>query len=141
MAAIRDPKTGQFKRKPSVKVETEWHGEAILGKLKTVEDRAIKKIALQTEAQAKVNIHDPFPHADGEERGQVDTGAMVNSTRAVFAGSAGKLPRGVLAAVISPMSYAVWQEILRPFLLPAAMQIGKETGNVYIGFARREGLL
>jgi len=76
------------------KVVVEWHGDHVMMKLKKVSKEAIKAIALETEAKAKVNIDKPFQHADGSYRGQVDTGAMLNSTRAQFSGIEGAGPGG-----------------------------------------------
>lgn len=102
------------------------------------------KLALQTEAYAKINIDKPFEHVTGDRRGksgkilpnprgQVDTGAMRNTTRAVVSSTElmgegrfefgdQRLPYGVDAMVISPQYYAPYQEAIRAFLWPAALQ-------------------
>ncbi len=120
----------------------EWNGDEIMIRLRNATKDSIKKIALAVEAQAKVNIEKPFLHKQGRKRkdsrdwkgrflkkgssadeqlmrGQIDTGAMINSTRAVFNG----LPVGTEAAVISPQEYAEYQEAIRPFLMPAVDEV------------------
>ena len=99
-------------------VQVEWFGPHAMMAIKSAGIKAIRKLALQTEAHAKVNIQTPFEHASGEVKGQIDTGAMMNTTRAVF----DDLPPGIDAAVISPQRYAPYQEAIRPFLWPAVQQ-------------------
>ncbi len=120
----------------------EWNGDECLIRIKNATKDSIKKIALAVEAQAKANIEEPFLHKQGRKRrdgrdahgrflgrgasdesdlmrSQIDTGAMINSTRAVFDG----LPSGAMAAVISPQEYAPYQEAIRPFLMPAVDEV------------------
>jgi len=100
----------------------EWHGDEIFRRFENANRESLRKIALATEAQAKLNIEKPFEHASGEMRGQIDTGAMLNSTRAEFDG----LPAGAEAAVVSEQEYAGYQEAIRAFLMPAAEQVADE---------------
>lgn len=112
MAAVRDSRGG------FIKAEVRFDSARAAFSLRNVNDDLLRAIALQTEARAKINIQKPFEHADGEVRGQIDTAAMLNSTRAVF----DNLPQGAEAAVISPQRYAPFQEAIRPFLWPAAQE-------------------
>jgi len=114
-------------------VQIEWFGPHAMMAIRNAGRKAIHKLALQTEAHAKVNIQTPFEHADGDVRGQIDTGAMMNTTRAVLDG----LPQGVEAAVISSQHYAPYQEAIRAFLWPAAQQ-GMQDFPSMVGEAKRE---
>ncbi|MFA6243504.1 MAG: hypothetical protein WC655_21365, partial [Candidatus Hydrogenedentales bacterium] len=102
-----------------VNIEVKWFGPSVMRKLTAVTSTSNKKLALMMERQAKLNIREPFEHKDGENRSQIDTGAMINSTRAILAGGVDgalgsvTLPYGVDAMVMSPMEYSVYQESIR----------------------------
>lgn len=95
-------------------------------KLRESVERVTRAVALRVEGLAKENILKPFEHADGDVRGQVDTGAMVNTTRAIF----DNVPAGYDAAVIVSAHYAPYQEAIRAFLWPAALQVKDEFDQV-----------
>jgi len=119
---------------PKTSLDLDWSGDAVITKLKVFDKMTIKRLALATEAQAKTNINEPFQHADGDNRGQIDTSAMVNSTRAVFEGP--NVPPGYEAAVISPQIYAPYQEEIRPFMYPAAKTVAGQAEGVALAIAR-----
>lgn len=114
--------------------DIDWNGAAVLLKLEKHSSHTLREVALATEAQAKVNINEPFEHANGENRGQVDTGNMINSTRAVFDGP--NVPPGFDAAVISGAFYAQYQEAIRPFLFPAAMTVAEKVKGISVSLAK-----
>jgi len=128
-----------------VSVEVDWHGEDLLLKLEGVSEDAMKALVLETEAHVKVNIAKPFEHADGENRGQIDTGAMINSSRAIYrkrgivVGDI-DIPRDAAAAVVCPAEYAAYQEAIRPFLFPAAKTVGRRAKAIFTTVARLAGL-
>lgn len=124
--------------KGGVRVEGEWMLDGAMRALGNVSRGGIKKMALFAEAQAKANIAEPFEHADGEVRGQIDTTAMINSTRAVT--SVNTLPAGAVAALESPQEYAPYQEAIRPFFFPAIEQAVADADKFFASEARREGL-
>lgn len=112
------------------RVETEWNGDAVFQKLNRTERKYTKRLVLATEAQAKDNIAKPFVHKQpGRKskelnRGQIDIGTMVNSTQAIT--NPAKLPGRIIAAVVVGVYYAIYQEFIRAFLLPAAEQAAKD---------------
>ncbi len=126
-----------MKVKPRVQID--WHGEEVLMKLREVAEEGIRATALETEGQTKLNIHEPFEHADGDVRGQIDTSAMINSVRAEF----GRIPNAdpdTVAAVNVPTEYAAYQEAIRPFLWPAAQRAAEGAEGSFLWIATKKGL-
>ncbi len=128
----------------SVRIKTQasidWYGEEVLMKLQSVARDGIRAIAIETETQTKLNIQVPFEHADGSMRGQIDTGAMINSVRAEFAPISNAPPQTV-AAVNVPVEYAAFQESeIRPFLWPAAQKVSEGADRSFMWVARKQGL-
>ena len=128
----------------------------VLVKVAAVSDKALEALALQIEAETKVNI---------QKNGQIDTGFMLNGTYVVtkngstfnnanqsgsYANREGKtvkrqivpqqtLPGNAAAAVSVGAQYAIWQEEKKPFLYPAAERVASQAkGTVERVF--REGL-
>ena len=117
------------------KVNLVWKGVEVMYRLKAFDATVVSKIVFWTEAECKRNIVKPFPHKDGANRGQVDTGAMLNSVQGIVAGqTANQLPSGIAGAVVVGVQYAPYQESIRPFLYPAgeaaAKMIGPMVGDV-----------
>lgn len=104
--------------------EIEFFGPDVSRKLKKHRKASAKRIALQTEAHAKVNIGKEYEHADGEVRPRIVTGTMLNNVKTVL--DQGRLPLGAIAAVVATADYAAYQEDLEPWLEPAAVQSGKD---------------
>lgn len=127
-------------KKANCKVEVDWYGDRAFMKLREVAEKGIQAVALEVEGQAKININKPFQHANGEYRGQIDTGAMVNSVRAEFGDRIDKAPPGTVAAVNVPVEYAPYQESLRPFLYPAVEEVSRRAEAIINSVARMEGM-
>jgi len=125
-------------------VAVDWYGDEVLMRLEKFNKAGCDKLALATEAEAKVNIMTPFLHKSPGRmnkelmRPQVDTGAMVNSTRAVL--DVTRLPRGVMAAVQVSAEYGVYQEAIRPFMMPAAETVAQKSGALLKAVARERGV-
>ena len=119
------------------RVEMDWFGDRAFMRIEKAVEKGIEAIALEVEAQTKVNIHKPFEHADGSYRGQIDTGAMVNSVRAEF-GKIPAAPKDTVAAVNVSTEYAAYQESLRPFLWPAVEDVREKAPGIVRAVASRE---
>jgi len=115
----------------------------VLLKVAAVSDKALEAVALQIEAQTKVNI---------QRNGQIDTGFMLNSTYTVtsqgssfgntnpsgsYANRNGEsvprkivpqqtLPANAKAACVVGAEYAIYQELKNPFLYPAAVDVASQ---------------
>jgi len=126
--------------------EVKMYLDHVQVKVAAVSDKALEAVALQIEAQTKVNI---------QKNGQIDTGFMLNSTYVVtknsstyksasgsFTNREGKtvqrqiapqqtLPGNAKAAVSVGADYAIYQEVKKPFLYPAAETVaGQVKGTV-----------
>jgi hypothetical protein len=118
----------------------------VLAEVNNVSDEYLFAVALQIEAQTKVNI---------QKNGQIDTGFMLNSTYALsrksdtfananpsgsYKNSNGEtvkraivppppLPEKARAAVAVGAEYAIYQEEKKPFLFPAAETVARDQGG------------
>jgi len=118
----------------------------VLASFKKAGEEMADKVALQIEAQTKVNI---------QQNGQIDTGFMLNSTYTVskkrntygktnpngeYVSQEGdlvkreiapavRLPSDALAAVSVGAEYAVYQEVKKPFLYPAVKTVAGQVGG------------
>lgn len=128
--------------------DVRFHLDHVLVKVTAVSDKALEAVALQIEAQTKVNI---------QRNRQIDTGFMINSTYVVtqkgstfndtepsgeyfnLAGQVVKrgivpqqtLPANARAAVVVGAEYSIWQELLKAFFYPAAETVaGQVKGTV-----------
>lgn len=112
---------------------------AVRAKLQAASRDAINKIALQAEGYCKKNIAD---------NGQVDTGFMLSSVFSLTSDGGSTLAPssvpgrvanqppglgGADAAVGVAASYAIFNEVKRPFLYPAVEQVASEAGGIVQG--------
>jgi len=111
-------------------------------RLKKFDTALVSKIVFFVEGECKKNIVRAFQHKDGDFRGQVDTGAMLNSVQGVVAGqTANQLPHGVAGAVIVGVEYAPYQESIRPFLGPAGEEGQRQIGGMLDSAKAGEGIM
>lgn len=123
--------------------EVRLHLDHVLLKVAAASDRALEAVALQIEAQTKVNI---------QQNNQIDTGFMMNSTYVVTRerntfdqtdasgdqfnryGELVKrrtvppqpLPGHARAACVVGAEYAIYQEAKKPFLYPASVTVASQ---------------
>jgi hypothetical protein len=124
-----------------------WYGDRVSLQVEGAEREIIKRLAFQTEGQAKVNI---------QANGQIDTGYMLNSVYAVtpdgddYAEAAGaasarnpeaemaprvEAPEGG-AAVAVGAEYAAYQEMANAFLYPALETVAGQAEGVIVAVGR-----
>lgn len=119
--------------------ETKLYLDKVKVTINHATQKVLNAVAFQIEGLAKINI---------QQNGQIQTGFMLNSVYAVtpqasgFAqarAAAGALRPGVQlgepptieegAAVVVGASYAIYQEVKKPFLFPAAETAAQQAGG------------
>ena len=120
------------------KVKVDMHLDHVMMRVEGATDEALHAIALQVEGTAKRNI---------VSNDQIDTGFMLNSIYAesqdgstfgqTWAGPPGKkapkvrLPRLFSAAAVHVSAvYAIFQEMMEPFLRPAAQEVAGQVKGI-----------
>lgn len=123
----------------TAKAKVTFRKEYVKGKTTEAKSRILEELALQIEAQAKINIVD---------NDQVDTGFMLNSAYTVTDESSGysqarsesknKNPKAEMspeasagdadAVIVIGAEYAIHQEERRSFLFKAGEQVAKRSG-------------
>ena len=128
-----------------------WDTERVTLRVKGATQRALNELAAQVETAAKINI---------QANGQIDTGAMLNSTYMVTPGAStyaqaltgamvrrpdvtlgpeAQLPGGQLAAAVAcGVEYAIYQEMQNSFLYRGLEQVARQAGGVIERVGREE---
>lgn len=63
----------------ALNVELTSHADDVLSEMQSALERALEAVGLQAENYVKMELEKPKPHANGENRPNVDTGRLVNS--------------------------------------------------------------
>lgn len=89
-----------------------WFGDVVKLQLANASAEMVRAAAMQTEAQAKINI---------TNNGQVDTGFMRQSVHAQI---------GAESAIVAVgAEYGIYQEMDRPYLYPALERVASRFGG------------
>ena len=127
------------------KVKVDMHLDHVMMRVEGATDKALHAIALQVEGTTKRNI---------VSNDQIDTGFMLNSVysasnegstfRNTWAGPPGKkasrasLPKLFSAALVHVAAmYAIFQEMMEPFLRPAADEVSGQVKGIAEPIFRR----